>query len=75
MHDWKVDVVSQFFELLYSNRIRYGGEDTMCWVPSKRKYFEVKSYYQVLSTLVGPLLLRRVFEKLRFPQEWHYLCG
>jgi hypothetical protein len=66
VHDWKVDAVSQFFEL-YSNRIRYGGEDTMCWVPSKRKYFEVKSYYQVLSTLVDPLFLRRVFEKLRFP--------
>jgi hypothetical protein len=48
--DWEVNVVSSFFELLYSQEVRYGGEDTICWVPSKRKFFEVKSYYQVLST-------------------------
>ena len=47
---WEIDVVSRFFELLYSHKLRYGGEDKICWVLSKRKIFEVKSYYQVLST-------------------------
>jgi hypothetical protein len=44
-------MVTQFI-LLYSNKIRYGGEYTMCWVSSNMKSFQVKSYYQVFSTLV-----------------------
>jgi hypothetical protein len=40
--------VSRFFELLYSQTVRPGGEDKICWIPSKRKSFEVKLYYQVL---------------------------
>jgi hypothetical protein len=46
-------VISAFFELFYSQRLRQGGEDKMCWIPFKRKSFEVKSYYHVLSTLVS----------------------
>jgi hypothetical protein len=42
--------VSRFFELLYSQRVRHGGEDKICWIPTKRKSFEVKSSYQVLSS-------------------------
>jgi hypothetical protein len=45
--------VSSFFELLYSQRVRHGGEDKLCWIPSKRKSFEVKSYYQVLSNPIS----------------------
>jgi hypothetical protein len=52
VHDWEVEVVSGFFEFLYSQRVRHGGEDTICWIPSKKKTFEVKSYYQVLSNNV-----------------------
>jgi len=47
VHDWEVEVVSRFFEL-YS-RVRHGGDDAICWIPSERKLFEVKPYYQVLS--------------------------
>jgi hypothetical protein len=43
-------VVSRFFELLYSQKIIYGGEDKICWVPSKRNIFGVKSFYRILST-------------------------
>jgi hypothetical protein len=31
-------------------KIRFGGEDKFCWIPSKRNTLEVKSYYQSLST-------------------------
>ena len=48
VHDWEMKVVSQFFELLYSQQIRQGGVDKICWIPLKRKNFEVKSYYQVM---------------------------
>jgi hypothetical protein len=30
VHDWEVDLVSRFFELLYSQRVRHGGEDKIC---------------------------------------------
>ena len=52
MHDWEVDVIARFFELLYSQIVRYGNEEKICWIPLKRKSFEVKLYYQVLSTPV-----------------------
>jgi hypothetical protein len=45
VHDWELEGVSCFFALLYSQKIRFGGEDKICWVPSKRDTFEVKSYY------------------------------
>jgi hypothetical protein len=34
------------------NMIVCGKVDKICWIPSKRKLFEVNSYYQVLSTIV-----------------------
>ena len=52
VHDWKGEVVFVFFEL-DSQRVRQGSEDTICWIPSKRKSFEVKFYYQVLSILIS----------------------
>jgi hypothetical protein len=47
VHDWEMEKVSRFFELLYSQQVKHGGVDKICWIPSKRKNFEVKSYYQV----------------------------
>jgi hypothetical protein len=57
VHDWELEEVSQFFELLYSQQIRHGGEDKICWIPSERKNFEVKSYYKMkvnLESVDGP---------------------
>jgi hypothetical protein len=47
VHNWELEEVSSFFELLYSQQIRHGGEDKICWTPLKRKNFEVKSYYKM----------------------------
>ena len=49
--------MSQFFELLYSQQIRHGEVDKICWIPLKRKNFEVKSYYKIrvnLEPVDGP---------------------
>ena len=48
MHDWEVDLVSSFFELLYSIRLRQDSDDIVCWIPSKRRKFEVRSFYHVV---------------------------
>jgi hypothetical protein len=46
--DWVVDLVTSFFDLLYSIMLRHGGVDKICWIPSKRRVFEVRSFNLVL---------------------------
>jgi hypothetical protein len=65
--DWEVEVISRFFELLYSQKVRYGGEDKICWIPSKRKSFEVKFHYQILSTLVQSTFPWKSIWKVKVP--------
>jgi hypothetical protein len=50
VQDWEVDVVSSFFEKLYSYKISHGNEDCIQWSPSKKGTFEVKTLYKALST-------------------------
>lgn len=42
-----------FFDLLYSLILRQGGEDRIWWIPSKRRKFEVRSFFHELSSLGG----------------------
>jgi hypothetical protein len=48
VHDWEVEGFSRFFEMLYTLKVRSEGEDKMCWIPARKKSFQVKSYYKVL---------------------------
>jgi hypothetical protein len=50
VQDWEVDVVSSFFEKLYSCKISHGNEDCIRWSPSKKGTFEVKTFYKALSS-------------------------
>jgi hypothetical protein len=36
VHEWEVDLVSLFFDLLYFIRLRRGGKDKICCIPSNR---------------------------------------
>jgi hypothetical protein len=47
-HDWEVDVFASFFNLLHSFRMRQEGEDKLRWVPSKRRKFDVRLFYNIL---------------------------
>jgi hypothetical protein len=33
VHDWEVDSVSSFFNVLYSARVGREGDDSLCWMP------------------------------------------
>ena len=48
VHDWELETVASFMELLYSCSIRQGHLDSLCWRPSSQKIFQVSSYYSVL---------------------------
>jgi hypothetical protein len=53
LHGWEVDLVISFFDLLYSIKLRHDNEDKICWIPSKRRTVEVRSFYHVLSIWRG----------------------
>jgi hypothetical protein len=50
IQDWEVDVISSFFENLYSCKISHGNADCICCSPSKKGTFEVKTFYKALSS-------------------------
>lgn len=43
-HDWDLESLSPFMDVIYSIPVRGNGEAKHCWYPSKRRGFEVKSY-------------------------------
>jgi hypothetical protein len=67
VHDWEVEVVSRFFEMLYSLKLRYEGEDKICRIPSRRKSFEVKSYYNVSSIPIHSSFPSKSIWKVKVP--------
>jgi hypothetical protein len=46
--DWEVEMVISFYEQLYSSRIRLGEVDRLVWNISKKRNFEVKTFYKAL---------------------------
>jgi hypothetical protein len=43
-HNWEVDVFTLLFRVLYLGKVRWEGEDKLCWVPSKKGLVGVKSF-------------------------------
>jgi hypothetical protein len=66
VQDWEVDLVIAFYDLLYSLILRQGGEDRIWWIPSKRRKFKIRSFYQELSRSGVHLFLGRVFAEYMF---------
>jgi hypothetical protein len=46
--DWEVNILVLFFKVLHLVRGRHEGEDRLWWVPSKRCFFDVKSFYSAM---------------------------
>lgn len=47
MHNWEVDLVTSFFVLLYSIRLRQGGDDKKMLDPLQKAEVWVRSFYHV----------------------------
>jgi hypothetical protein len=62
-----IRAVSRFFEMLYTHKIRSEGEDKMCWNPVRKKSFEVKSYYKVLSSPIQSYFPWKSIWKVKVP--------
>ena len=48
VHDWGLESVSTFLDLLYSARVKEHGEDTLIWRLSRKKDFSVNRFYKAL---------------------------
>jgi hypothetical protein len=43
VHEWEVESITSFFNLLYSPRLRRGDKDKICWIPSTGSPFSWKN--------------------------------
>jgi hypothetical protein len=46
-HDWELEFFTLFFHQLYSIILKLDGVDKLCWNPSKKKLFDLRSFYNV----------------------------
>jgi len=66
IQDRKVDLVIAFYGMLYSLRLRQGGENRIWWIPSEREKFEGRFFKSYLVREVH-FFLERVFEESNVP--------
>jgi hypothetical protein len=61
LNDWEVEDLVVFYSLLYSFTLG-GGADKIWWVPSKKGKFEVRSFYNILTSNVSSLEEHLVYQ-------------
>jgi hypothetical protein len=66
-HDWEVDVFASFFNLLYSFRLRQGGEDKLRWDPPREGCLTLDLSITSLYLMIALPSLGRVFGRNKVP--------
>ena len=69
MQDWELNIVNSFLEILYSSSLRQGGVDLVCWTPSCREVFEVRSFYRALIQPAASVFPWRSVWKAKAPSK------
>ena len=76
VQNWELELVDSFMTLLYSSTIRKGVADSLCWTPSSRGLFEVRSFYSVLiHRIPRTFFLENACGKLKSLRGWLFLFG
>ena len=70
VHDWEVVLISFFFYILYSLKLRAGGDKKIYWIRSKRLMCEVRSQKMCLV----PPLERSVWSRCSLKFGGWFLC-
>lgn len=65
IHNWEVEALTTFIDLIYSTKIRRDVVDKIFWQHTKSGLFEVKPFYRNLYTVEGVFFPRRVFGRLK----------
>jgi hypothetical protein len=50
IHNWEVEVLASFYKCLHACKMRGVGDNKLWWLPSRKGIFEVKSFYQAISS-------------------------
>ena len=45
MHNWELESLTLFMDLVYSTNVRGIGSNKVCWKPAMSRGFEVRGYY------------------------------
>ena len=67
IHDWELESISTFLDLLYSVSPKGQGQDQICWKPTMSKTFQVCLFYHVLSSKAGVLFTWKCIWKPKVP--------
>ena len=72
LHDWELESMSKFLDLLYSVSSKGQGNDQMWWQPSGSSIFQVRSYYQVLSNTAGVMFPWKCIWRSKVPPRVNF---
>jgi hypothetical protein len=72
VQDWEVELVTAFFNALDSLKVGQGGDDSIWWIPSKQWKFEVRPFYQTLSTLSSSSFPCKTICKVKVPSRVNF---
>jgi hypothetical protein len=73
-HDWEVDVLASFFNLLYSYRVRWEGENKLWWTLQTKECSMLAAFTVSLHVMMTFLFHGRVFGKPRCIREFFFFA-
>jgi hypothetical protein len=66
-HDWELEMISSFMEVLYQSGVKGYGPDKVWWQKSSGKGFQVKSFYKALLPSIGTSVPWKIIWKTKVP--------
>ena len=67
VHDWKLESLTSFMDIIYAIPLRGTGKDHLCWERPSNKSFVVKRYYRSLSPPHSTLFPWKIIWKTKVP--------
>ena len=73
VHDWELESLSSFMDIIYANPLSGIGEDLLCWESPSNQKFAVKRYYRSLSPRSSISFPWKLIWKVKVPPQVAFL--
>ena len=73
-HDWELEMISSFMDVLYQSGVKGYGPDKVWWQNSSGKGFQVKSFYKTLLPSIGTSVPWKIIWKTKVPPPGEIFC-